>query len=384
MFNINDEQNALDKNALSTIQSLYPKNFPTYKNLSKLVVNPLLQNDNASSYLSPQLTNAVTDDSIMLFNDSNIIDNTQEHVKVSINTNFSTPAESNTLFSSMHQLACNNKITINCDQENEKIILWLVFDFSLADQLVGYEFDINVSPGTHVILKKIDIYNQESKGIINRRYNIRVHPNAVAELVEISTLSAGMDNYIELNIEQLHSSSTFLKSFDAGAQITQKTLNVNLVGDLAKFNFEGIIYTKNKEIAEQIVKANHLASNTSSNQNHRILSGGESKGRFHSTIHTVQDIKNIDAHQLSKNLLLSKKASITTYPILEINTDDIQCSHGATIGMLNPEHILYLRSRGIPEQEAAKILIEGMISEFFNKEEFNFERDIIDSWVKHS
>jgi Fe-S cluster assembly scaffold protein SufB len=52
--------------------------------------------------------------------------------------------------------------------------------------------------------------------------------------------------------------------------------------------------------------------------------------------------------------------------------------------MLNPEHILYLRSRGIPEQEAAKILIEGMISEFFNKEEFNFERDIIDSWVKHS
>src|ERR1051326_7975385 len=68
----------------------------------------------------------------------------------------------------------------------------------------------------------------------------------------------------------------------------------------------------------------------------------------------------------SKNLLLSKQAQINTKPQLEIRNNDVRCFHGATIGQIDPDAMFYLKSRGIDEDEAKRILVRGFAAEIIH------------------
>ena len=73
---------------------------------------------------------------------------------------------------------------------------------------------------------------------------------------------------------------------------------------------------------------------------------------FYGKIVVAQDAQKTEAYQENHNILLSDDARVNTKPQLEIYADDVKCSHGATVGRLNEEEQFYMRSRGIPEQEA--------------------------------
>jgi Fe-S cluster assembly protein SufD len=73
--------------------------------------------------------------------------------------------------------------------------------------------------------------------------------------------------------------------------------------------------------------------------------------------------QQVDAHQLSRNLLLGRRAVIDTKPELEIFADDVKCSHGAAVGDLDEAALFYLRARGIPADEARRMLIEAFARE---------------------
>ena len=70
-----------------------------------------------------------------------------------------------------------------------------------------------------------------------------------------------------------------------------------------------------------------------------------------------------DASQQSRNLIIGRRAVIDTKPELEIYADDVKCSHGATVGDLDEAALFYLRARGIPPEEARRMLIEGFLRE---------------------
>src|SRR5204862_6686180 len=73
--------------------------------------------------------------------------------------------------------------------------------------------------------------------------------------------------------------------------------------------------------------------------------------------------QKVDAHQLSRNLIVGQRAVIDTKPELEIYADDVKCSHGASVGELGKTALFYLRSRGIPDAEARHMLVEGFLRE---------------------
>jgi Fe-S cluster assembly protein SufD len=73
--------------------------------------------------------------------------------------------------------------------------------------------------------------------------------------------------------------------------------------------------------------------------------------------------QKVDAHQLSRNLVLSPRAAIDTKPELEIYADDVKCSHGAAVGDLDEAALFYLATRGIPTEEARRMLIEAFVRE---------------------
>ena len=93
------------------------------------------------------------------------------------------------------------------------------------------------------------------------------------------------------------------------------------------------------------------------------LVSGHSHTVFNGAVSVPKVAQKTNASQLSRNLMLSPRARVDTKPELEIVADDVRCTHGATVSQLQEDQLFYLRSRGISEIEAAKLLLRGYCKE---------------------
>src|SRR5262249_53250926 len=130
----------------------------------------------------------------------------------------------------------------------------------------------------------------------------------------------------------------------------------------------------------------HLRPHASSRELYKGVLAGNAEGVFNGTIAVQENAEKTDAVQYSKNLLLSKDAQINTKPQLEIRNNDVRCFHGATIGQIDSDAIFYLKSRGIDEREATRILVHGFAGEVIDGIRVRRLRDelerVLDDWVR--
>jgi len=98
-------------------------------------------------------------------------------------------------------------------------------------------------------------------------------------------------------------------------------------------------------------------------QVHKSVADGNGRSVFNGAVQVPRAAQRTDAAQLSRSLLLSDRARIDTKPELEIVADDVKCAHGATVSQLQSEELFYLRSRGIAEDQAARLLLAGYCDE---------------------
>ena len=94
---------------------------------------------------------------------------------------------------------------------------------------------------------------------------------------------------------------------------------------------------------------------------------GCSTAAFTGSIKVMQDAQKTEALQTDRNLLLSEQARAFSKPQLEIYADDVKCSHGATVGQLNAEHLFYMQARGIGAKEAKRLLVGAFANEVVEK-----------------
>lgn len=107
------------------------------------------------------------------------------------------------------------------------------------------------------------------------------------------------------------------------------------------------------------IDVHHMGSRSKSAMNFHFVMGGGSKGIFNGLIHIPKTSLDCDASQKSKSLMIGTKATVHAIPKLIIQTDQVKCSHGASVSSINPEQLHYLRSRGISLTEAEKMIISG-------------------------
>lgn len=117
---------------------------------------------------------------------------------------------------------------------------------------------------------------------------------------------------------------------------------------------------QHSDIASEIL---HVAPDTISNQTVKGVLGGESRGVFQGRVHVAREAQRTDGRQLHKALLLNRGPEVNCKPELEIYADDVQCAHGATTGEMDANHVFYLMSRGIDEETAQAMLIEGFLDD---------------------
>jgi Fe-S cluster assembly protein SufD len=152
-------------------------------------------------------------------------------------------------------------------------------------------------------------------------------------------------------------------TLNAGAKLARNEIHVALNGAKAEAHMNGVQLVGDGQHADTTTSLDHAAPDCASRQTYKTVLAGRSRGVFQGKIHVHQVAQKTDGYQMNQALLLSPDAEIDSKPQLEIYADDVKCSHGATVGELDADHLFFLRSRGIPEAQAKAILVEAFLTE---------------------
>ncbi len=150
---------------------------------------------------------------------------------------------------------------------------------------------------------------------------------------------------------------------DLGATWTRTEFNVEFSGENAECVLNGFYLAGDDQITTNHLNITHAVPGCSSREFFKGILKGNGKAVFDGNVIVEKDAQKTDAHLKNANLMLSRRAEIDTRPVLQINADDVQCSHGTTVGQIDPEILFYLRARGIPEPEAHRLVCLGFAKE---------------------
>ncbi len=139
-------------------------------------------------------------------------------------------------------------------------------------------------------------------------------------------------------------------------------MTVELRGEGSRASLSGIFLSGGEDEVDFDIRMKHLAPGCVSHQLFNGLAAASAKCSFNGKIVVAPEAQRTEAYQENHNILLSQTARINTKPQLEIYADDVKCSHGATVGQLNEDEVFYMRSRGIPEDEAKALQMVSFIA----------------------
>lgn len=141
-----------------------------------------------------------------------------------------------------------------------------------------------------------------------------------------------------------------------GGRLVRDDLRVLLDGEGAEARLRGLYLARDGEHVDDHVWVEHARPHGTSDQLFKGVVAGTGHAVFDGQVHVREDAQKTSAHQTNRNLLLSPTAVVNANPRLTIHADDVKCSHGATIGQLDPDALFYLRARGLDARVARALL----------------------------
>ena len=152
-----------------------------------------------------------------------------------------------------------------------------------------------------------------------------------------------------------------------GASTSRIDLNARLLGPGANSDMLGLYFGDDSQHFDHNTSQDHLAPNTSSDLLYKGALDHSSRSVFRGIIKVHPKAQKTDAYQTNRNLLLSDDARAVSLPNLEIEADDVRCSHGATVGQLDAESRFYLMSRGLTREQAERLVVLGFLGEVLSR-----------------
>jgi Fe-S cluster assembly protein SufD len=166
-----------------------------------------------------------------------------------------------------------------------------------------------------------------------------------------------------------------------GSRLTKKFSDLDLVGEGANGRMSGFYFTDDGQHLDHDTQQNHLAPHTTSDLLFKGALRGRSRTVWQGMIYVSPGAQMTDGYQANRNLVLSKKARADSIPGLEILADDVRCSHGATVGRINPDEIFYLQSRGIPRSDAERLIVDGFFEPIMQRIPFKGVRSRLEKSI---
>mmetsp|Transcript_14036 Transcript_14036/g.27898 ORF Transcript_14036/g.27898 Transcript_14036/m.27898 type:complete len:436 (-) Transcript_14036:818-2125(-) len=212
-----------------------------------------------------------------------------------------------------------------------------------------------------VIEHHISINN--SKHFDNSATSILLEKNSKLDFTIVNEISQTSSHIGSIYANCKKGSVLNFKSFSFGGFLSRINLGIDMNGIGASCKVQGLAVAKETQISDFHSRISHNFPKCQSSQLQKNLVTGKAQGIFAGKIQVQHGAFETDSEQLCKTLLLSSKARVDALPILEINNENVKCTHGSTVSDLDENQLFYFQSRGIPQKKARYLLTIGFVNE---------------------
>jgi len=181
--------------------------------------------------------------------------------------------------------------------------------------------------------------------------------DAALEHYKLNAEGDGAHHFSAIHVEQEEGSRYTAHNIAAGGRLVRNDLRSVLGGEGGECVLNGLYLGRGRQHIDNHTCIEHRVPRCTSREWYKGVLDGQSRGVFSGHVIVQQEAQQTDAQQTNHNLLLSDEAEADTRPQLEIYADDVKCGHGSTVGQLNADAQFYLRTRGIGEPLARRLLV---------------------------
>jgi Fe-S cluster assembly protein SufD len=223
--------------------------------------------------------------------------------------------------------------------------------------LAQYRLRLRVRSGAALTLLLHHEGPQGASGLVNLLSVIDIDPGGELTLIRLQEAGAASHLVERSELSIAAGSKLALWALELGAAWSRHDLLLRLQGEGARLDLAGLVALGARQHHDTRLEIRHAAGRAKSETVWKSIAGGRAQGVFGGRIEVAPGADGTDARLRTANLLLSPHAEIDARPELVIEADEVQCAHGATVGQIDERALFYLRSRGIPEAEARRMLI---------------------------
>ncbi|MDQ6962120.1 MAG: Fe-S cluster assembly protein SufD [Mariprofundaceae bacterium] len=223
-----------------------------------------------------------------------------------------------------------------------------------------------LAEGVHAEVVDMHIGMPNVRSFVNHQSHVKLGRNAVLQHYSLQYLQNKALYRHLMTVTQQEKSQFFSHAIGLGAAMARTDIVVELQGEEASCTLNGLYLTQSRQHMDYHTTVHHRVPNCESHEYYKGILMDRSRAVFNGKVVVHPYAQKTEAHQQNRNLLLSKKSEIDTKPELEIYADDVSCSHGATVGQIDDNQLFYLRSRGLSEEQAKKILTFSFAAELLN------------------
>lgn len=259
-------------------------------------------------------------------------------------------------------------------------LLHIIF-YSTGKEKAHHNTRLVVNIAANSRLSIIEHYMGDSSELCNAVTEMTVGENS--ELTHCRIQSEGSANLHigQLAISQARHSRVHSYQFMTASRLKRNNVHITIDGEGAELNMAGAFVARGENHVDNQVCVEHRVPHCTSHQSYKGIAADKGQIIFNGRIHILPGALKTKADLSNRNLLLNLGAEINSKPELEIYNDDVKCSHGTTIGQLDPAMRFYLQSRGINEKDAQRMLSIGFIKEELASLPIEAVRDWIGQWL---
>lgn len=213
----------------------------------------------------------------------------------------------------------------------------------------------------------IESYASQTKSFVNAAVQIIVEDNANLTHYRVQKESVDAFHVGTTEISLGAGSRYDSTNINLGSRVSRHDIDLKFTAEGGEAFVDGLYMLNGSQHSDTHSVIDHLVPNCKSHQTYKGVLNDRSRAVFNGKVLVRENAHGTDAQQSNKNLLLSNDARVDTKPQLEIDNDDVKCSHGATVGQLEEEELFYLLTRGLPDTLARNLLTYGFAEEIINK-----------------
>jgi Fe-S cluster assembly protein SufD len=264
----------------------------------------------------------------------------------------------------------------------------VTIDEPILAQHFSHEAGTSVLPHTLIVAGRgarfsyLDEYiGEEDEGAGYRSGSAEIFVGEGAEVGYVSIQKWGRHAWHLADQRARLEKDSTLKLFNVtlGARFSKTRVEASLVGPGASAELKGIYFASGEQFFDFHTLQDHQVGNTTSDLLFKGALQDTARTVYAGLIRIEKGAARSDAYQANRNLVLSDHAKATSIPMLEIDNNDVRCTHGATVGPVDPNHLFYLRSRGIPESTAKRMIVQGFFGQVLERIPFEQARQMVET-----